>query len=724
MDTRVVGRIVALAALAASIQVGAAASARAQGAVPGPGATVKCQSQAGQRQVCPADTSAGVTLAKETGAISCVLGQTWSYDATSVWVQDGCAGEFELGAREKPFLGNLTTDGQLMAHGAFYNDEVELQNSLSFLGLGFSAGDKIKIFARWEWGVNFIRGGAQFNAGSTTTGGFLTLDQVDTPLFGNRLGYVGVDFGSAGRLTVGKQNAVHYDIAGYTTDRWNVFGGQGSIAYPAGTDGGTLGVGRVDQAVGYRLTALEILELGGQLQFRNANNDEPLDGYGVSAQVTVLPGLKVGGAYTETYFSQDVKDAVPGLQGSAQYGILGARYSNDLLELGAVWATQRNGDAVRLPMTDVAGAPGDRAGRVRRRRPGALRQGQPRSLLGPRGLRRLRARPQRQPDRPERARPLLHPGRRGRAQEERLRLRGVADRRQHRCARQRGLQRLHGRPALRVRRQGAARTVLRSNMSHRRWLTTLGIALAIGGFAGGCKQDRGQGALHAQLTAREREADGLRASLARAERGEPILPEDAVVVSVSESVIKEFLDAQLPFEVEAGSFKVTLAQAAAVFKGSPAVNLTGAIAPTGHPDLVGEVRAQGALEDIKVDPESGTLRATVAIDHVDLVKMAGLEKFIGKGSLDELARTVRKQLEGHVPEVQIPVKIEQGIELPSITDGPVLIQGARMPLEVAVADVFAGGGLLWVAVKVVPGELVKTAACRPTAAGPTKGGAQ
>ena len=75
-----------------------------------------------------------------------------------------------------------------------------------------------------------------------------------------------------------------------------------------------------------------------------------------------------------------------------------------------------------------------------------------------------------------------------------------------------------------------------------------------------------------------------------------------------------------------------------------------------------------------------------------------------------------------MPEVQIPVKIEQGIELPSITDGPVLIQGARMPLEVAVADVFAGGGLLWVAVKVVPGELVKTAA--PPAEGESKAAAK
>ncbi len=279
----------------------------------------------------------------------------------------------------------------------------------------------------------------------------------------------------------------------------------------------------------------------------------------------------------------------------------------------------------------------------------------------------------------------------------------------------------------------------RNDMPHTPSLKRLAVALAIGFALASCKQDHGEGELHAQLTAREREAAGLRASLAKAERGDPVLPEDAVVVSVSESVIKEFLDAQLPFELDAGSWKIRLAQAEAVFRGNPAVNLTGSIAPADHPDLVGEIRAQGALEDIQVDAASGTLRARVSIDHVDLLKMAGLEKWVGEGSLDGLSRVVRQQLEGHVPEVQIPVKIEQGIELPSITDGPVLIQGARMPLEVAVADVFAGGGLLWVAVNVVPGELVKTetppagepskddarsASPPPAAAVPSKGGAR
>lgn len=225
----------------------------------------------------------------------------------------------------------------------------------------------------------------------------------------------------------------------------------------------------------------------------------------------------------------------------------------------------------------------------------------------------------------------------------------------------------------------------------------------------GCKRDEGSAELHARQSALEREVEGMRTSVAKLERGEPILPEDAVVVAVSEAIVKEFLVAQLPFEAETDKFKVRLTQGEAIFRGSPAVRLTGTIWRPENPNLVGEVRAQGALEKIRVEPETGTLRATVALDHVDLVQMAGLEKFIPGGSLNELARTVRMQIEPHLPALQIPVKIEQAVELPSVTEGPVRIQGARMPLEVSVADVLAGQGVLWVAVRVVPGELTKIA---------------
>ncbi len=59
--------------------------------------TVTCASKPGERQHCPADTSAGVALVESTGASACLLGKTWGYDGVGVWVADGCGGEFQLG---------------------------------------------------------------------------------------------------------------------------------------------------------------------------------------------------------------------------------------------------------------------------------------------------------------------------------------------------------------------------------------------------------------------------------------------------------------------------------------------------------------------------------------------------------------------------------------------------------------------------------------------------
>jgi hypothetical protein len=58
---------------------------------------VFCASEAGGRTQCAADTSAGVVLVKSTGAAPCLLGKTWGYDDTGVWVADGCSAEFLAG---------------------------------------------------------------------------------------------------------------------------------------------------------------------------------------------------------------------------------------------------------------------------------------------------------------------------------------------------------------------------------------------------------------------------------------------------------------------------------------------------------------------------------------------------------------------------------------------------------------------------------------------------
>jgi hypothetical protein len=83
---------------------------------------VACSSSAGVRNHCDADTSAGVVLARSTGEAACLLGKTWGYDDTGIWVSDGCTAEFIVGQttgeqqKEKPLehvpnVGFLLYDG-------------------------------------------------------------------------------------------------------------------------------------------------------------------------------------------------------------------------------------------------------------------------------------------------------------------------------------------------------------------------------------------------------------------------------------------------------------------------------------------------------------------------------------------------------------------------------------------------------------------------------------
>src|SRR5689334_17234704 len=83
---------------------------------------IACQSQPGERQHCAADTSAGVALVSSSGAAPCLLGKTWGYDNTGIWVSDGCGGEFVAGqsteqAEKKKPLEHIPNIGFLLYDG-------------------------------------------------------------------------------------------------------------------------------------------------------------------------------------------------------------------------------------------------------------------------------------------------------------------------------------------------------------------------------------------------------------------------------------------------------------------------------------------------------------------------------------------------------------------------------------------------------------------------------
>ena len=80
--------------------LGGSTVAHAQSQNPPPASprpTLVCASQPGERNSCAADTSAGVVLLRSSGQGPCLLGRTWGYEATSIWVSDGCTGEFMAG---------------------------------------------------------------------------------------------------------------------------------------------------------------------------------------------------------------------------------------------------------------------------------------------------------------------------------------------------------------------------------------------------------------------------------------------------------------------------------------------------------------------------------------------------------------------------------------------------------------------------------------------------
>jgi hypothetical protein len=96
-------RYLAAAAMAAAMASTVVPTALQAQGNPSAAADVVCASKPGERQNCAANTKAGVTLLRSTGAATCELGTTWGYDQRSIWVSDGCSAAFSLGGKKETF---------------------------------------------------------------------------------------------------------------------------------------------------------------------------------------------------------------------------------------------------------------------------------------------------------------------------------------------------------------------------------------------------------------------------------------------------------------------------------------------------------------------------------------------------------------------------------------------------------------------------------------------
>lgn len=199
------------------------------------------------------------------------------------------------------------------------------------------------------------------------------------------------------------------------------------------------------------------------------------------------------------------------------------------------------------------------------------------------------------------------------------------------------------------------------------------------------------------------------AVVGRLERGEPLMPPGDASVAVTDSLIRDLISSHLPLEAEVEGFHVRLQRAEVTFRGNAVVRLRGTLEPHHIPGLEAQVDVLGALEGLAVDPLGSILSARIAIDHFSIERVAGLGSLLGGSALDEVARLIRLKVEDRLPKIHIPIRVQQTIDLPAVTRGPVRIEGASLPLKVTVSEVMAVRGRLWVALHFEPGEMTKTA---------------
>ncbi|HEX6764699.1 MAG TPA: porin, partial [Polyangiaceae bacterium] len=210
--------------------------------------------------------------------------------------------------------------GRFSGHLSFSNDGVDVANNGSRFGIKAEqpVSRVVSVFGQGEWRVNLGQGDTTYNLSENPDTGLATLDSSTDQAIGTRLGFVGIRFGPYGKLALGKQWGVYYDVSEWT-DRFAVFGAHGSSTYNAGTDGGQTGEGRANDAVTYRV-ALGGVHLGIQAQFLDAR-DHPIDGLGGSLVYDFDDGLRVGVAYSHAFL--DFGSEVAGYDGGDAQALTG-----------------------------------------------------------------------------------------------------------------------------------------------------------------------------------------------------------------------------------------------------------------------------------------------------------------------------------------------------------------------------------------------------------------
>ena len=228
-----------------------------------------------------------------------------------------------------------------------------------------------------------------------------------------------------------------------------------------------------------------------------------------------------------------------------------------------------------------------------------------------------------------------------------------------------------------------------------------------------------------EMAARRRRAEGrilkrqnenLR-EMIQATSEKRLVAQDWLAIAVDETAVKSVIEAGLPQEaVVAKRFHVRVEAAEVSFRsGAGLVKLQARVTDQKSPDRKVSVAYQGGLDHITISPE-GRLETRVLIDHVEVpeAEATGTDaSFLGT-VVGELAGRNLEALQDLIPDLAIPVKLQQNLAIDGLGDGPVQVDPGDLPVGGKVARVLPLSGRLWVFLEVKVGPWRERATPSPS----------
>ncbi len=225
-------------------------------------------------------------------------------------------------------------------------------------------------------------------------------------------------------------------------------------------------------------------------------------------------------------------------------------------------------------------------------------------------------------------------------------------------------------------------------------IALLGFALLVVGFV----QYRRQGNVASRQSAREallaRQNSALLELITDAERG-TLLDFKGILVVVEQTLVQDMLSAAVPMEAEiGGGFHVRVDAVQAAFgDGVALVELTGT-ATVGDEPVGARVTVFGSIDAVAIDAASGLLRCNVSILAVEAENAEVL------GRNDPVGRLTEALTEGGLSvllgPLEIPVRLEDALDIPAVDSKRLQIAAETLPLTVAARRIKVFGGRLWV----------------------------